>query len=491
MDSIKILITIIAHIIEGILGFIFFYLILLYFDIETVGYYGVLISFLEMFTFILDLGFAIAYLKIYSEINDPENKICNGTFLLIRLIQFMVYAVIIFVSTLFLPLDNFDPNVLYFFIGAYILGFIGSHTIIIILIRKKQIFKKTILVVSFSLTKIILLIILRDYYISDLSLIAMVYFISNLTFFIINLLFFKSVKINMPTKEYLKKFFEYSYPFFLITTLQIILINIDVLIVNQYVPINDVAVYFTAKKIYGYFYVIISGIGYILLTTFSKNIAMQKQEENLLMIKETHKFLNLLFVPLIFIFILYSTEFIALIFGQNYMKIGIILYILSFNIMLFLNYCAIETQLRALGKVMILAEISLLRTILTIVFMIIFISPEFINLGIIGAALAIVLAEIFTQIIIRPIIYKKYGIGYYWGSFRNLAIMLCVFLLQLYINSRFPYNILFIPLFILFNISLYFLINYLLRGFSKEDIKFFFSIVNLKKIKESILSEMK
>ena len=52
MDSIKILITIIAHIIEGILGFIFFYLILLYFDIETVGYYGVLISFLEMFTFI-------------------------------------------------------------------------------------------------------------------------------------------------------------------------------------------------------------------------------------------------------------------------------------------------------------------------------------------------------------------------------------------------------------------------------------------------------
>lgn len=295
----------------------------------------------------------------------------------------------------------------------------------------------------------------------------------------------------MPTKEYLKKFFEYSYPFFLITTLQIILINIDVLIVNQYVPINDVAVYFTAKKIYGYFYVIISGIGYILLTTFSKNIAMQKEEENLLMIKETHKFLNLLFVPLIFIFILYSTEFIALIFGQNYMKIGIILYILSFNIMLFLNYCAIETQLRALGKVMILAEISLLRTILTIVFMIIFISPEFINLGIIGAALAIVLAEIFTQIIIRPIIYKKYGIGYYWGSFRNLAIMLGVFLLQLYINSRFSYNILFIPLFILFNISLYFLINYLLRGFSKEDIKFFFSIVNLKKIKESILSEMK
>ncbi len=109
------------------------------------------------------------------------------------------------------------------------------------------------MVVSFALTKIILLIILRDYYISDLTLIAMVYFISNLTFFIINLFFFKSVQVKMPTKEYLIRFFRYSYPFFLITTLQIIFINIDVLIVNLYVPIKDVAIYFTAKKIYGLF----------------------------------------------------------------------------------------------------------------------------------------------------------------------------------------------------------------------------------------------
>ena len=74
------------HVLNIVLGFIFFYLIRIIFIIELVGYYGAILSFFTAFSLINDLGLQLAYLKFFSEAKNPEEEaVYNGTFLTFRI----------------------------------------------------------------------------------------------------------------------------------------------------------------------------------------------------------------------------------------------------------------------------------------------------------------------------------------------------------------------------------------------------------------------
>ncbi len=105
MDSIKSLIIIICGILENILSFLFFFLILVFFNIETLGIYSILYSFFMVFSFITDLGFILAHLKFFSEAkNNFEEEFYNGTILYFRLIQYSLYIIIIRIILSLIPL---------------------------------------------------------------------------------------------------------------------------------------------------------------------------------------------------------------------------------------------------------------------------------------------------------------------------------------------------------------------------------------------------
>ena len=144
-----------------------------------------------------------------------------------------------------------------------------------------------------------------------------------------------------------------------------------------------------------------------------------------------------------------------------------------------------------MGKTKLWALIIIIKSVIRLVMLLILTAPIFLNLGVIGASLAIPLTAILTELIIRPVLYKKYNISFYWGSFRNFAIMGCIFILQLFINEIIFYPVYYIPLFLLLDTGLYFLINYILQGFSKEDIRFVINIVSIKNLKKQIVAEMK
>ena len=68
------------------------------------------------------------------------------------------------------------------------------------------------------------------------------------------------------------------------------------------------------------------------------------------------------------------------------------------------------------------------------------------------------------------------------------------FFLQIVVNDIFIktglYTISIIPFFALLDIGLYFLLNYFLKGITKDDIKFLFSIINPRNIIKSAKSEL-
>jgi len=491
MDSIKILFSFIGYLLEISFGIIYFYLMRIYFEIEIIGYYGVITSFLSIFTFIINLGLSIPFLKVFSESkNLKEEAIWNGTFLSINIIQFSIYIIIILILFPFYPVYGGDLMAFYIFFLGNIFELLGTYVFSYFLISKKHVIKKSLAMIISLLIKIFLITTLNLFGFSSITILAIIYLTSNFIYFLINLFFLKGIKLKKPNRKFAITFIKFGFPLIIMTCMRTISINIDILLVNVWFSVEIVANYFSAKQIYIYSVVFITSFFNILTSTFSKNLSLGENEKNLIIIKQTHKFLNLFLVPLIFLIALYSTEILVFIFGENYFLTGVLLSVLVFKIFTISIDIANEIQLSSLGKFKFIAIRFICEECLAISLMIIFMSPELLNLGPIGGALAFILAPIIIQIIYRPIIYKKYGLGIYWGAFRNFFIMLLIIILQLVINNYFSYSILFIPIFMLFDITLYFLLNFIVKGFSKEDIKFIFTIINIKNIKDVISLEL-
>jgi len=492
MDSIRVILAYLGSIIDNVLGLIFFFLIRIYFNIQIIGLYGELTSFLTLFSFIIDMGFATAYLKYYSEAkNDYEEELCNSTFFFYRLIQFSLYTLVVVILIRFVDLYNFDPIITYYFILIYILRVFGTIFISIILISKKQIVKKSLALIINSIFKIILLIIFMNFFQLNINLFANVLFISNLAFTILLIYWIKDIKFVKPNKIYLVKFLKFSLPFSITIACSRIMESLDVLFVNLWFPIGDVANYFTAKEIYLFLNIFLVNIAYIFLPTFSKNFSNKKLEVNKNILKKLHKFLNIIMVPIPFILLIYSEPFFSAILGTNYILSGTILTLLTFNLMIIsLNYGNL-VFLQSIGKVYLLGLFSILNAIFFLFSMIFFMSPNFLNLGAIGASLALIVSNCLIQLIFQPYIYKKYKIGFYWGVFRNLILIFIIFVFQLYINNILDISFYIIPLFILIDFLIYIALNYILKGFTKQDFKFIISLLKFKNIKKTIASEFK
>ena len=490
MDSTKIFLLIVGNLLHLILSFIFFYFLRIFFDITVVGYYGTILSFFTVLSFINDLGFAFAYLKYYGESKGAdEQAICNGTFMVYRIIQFGLYTIIMLIMIPITPIYSGDIMIIYlFFLGMIFLRVSFFEQI---LLSKKEAFKKSLSSILYVFLKDFLLILLPFYYPNTLMLLVYINLISNIFYFALNTFLIRNRRFSKPNKEYLKKFFKFSYPYFLTNSLIFIVGNIDVLLLNLWVDIDYVANYFTAKQFYSYFLIITSSISNILLTTFSKNISEGKEKENIVIIKYTHKILNLILIPIIFLMILYSTDLFVIIFGSSYQLTGEILAIFMILLIPISLDCVNIIHLQAIGKVQLIAKYTILENVFSIVLMLLFLSPNIFNLGVFGGALSYVIAKILIQLIYRPIIYRKYNLGFYWGSFKNLLTMVTIFFIQLWINIQFIYPVFLIPMFVLIDVVLYFSLTYLLKSFSKQDFKFIRSIINIKNVVNSIKTEMK
>ena len=490
MDSIKILLNTIGISLELFLAFFHFYFIRILFDITIVGYYSLITSFLMAMSFILDLGFSIAHLKFIPEAIDEEQESeMNGAFFIFRIIQLALYIFFIIIIFPFIPIYDGNIFITILLIVSTILTF-SEVFFNPLFLSKKFVIKKSLAMLISIAFRICFLIVFMNVFVKDMYFLTITLIISSVIFFCINLYLIRDFKFKKPSLKLLKSYLNYTLPLFIVSSLTIIINNIDILIVNLWFSLNEIANFFTAKQIFTFLTIFVIGVSNVLTTTFSKNISSGEKEKNIKIIRLTHKYINLIIVPIIFLIILYSSNIIGFLFGEVYNLSSNILNYFSFSLFTTSIGCAISVQFKALGKTRLIATITIIRNLIAIFLIVIFVAPFFLNMGSLGAAIAFTSTEFIMQLIFRPIYYIKYNIGFYWGSFRNLFIMLVVFLLQYYINSVIKIELYYVPLFILMDLALYFFINYLLKGFTIEDIKFFLSVINFKNIKNQIITEL-
>jgi len=492
MDSIKIIISILSSSMAFVFELIFFYLIRIFFNIEIIGYYSVIISLLMTLSFIIDLGFSTTHLKYFPEAqNNHEEAIYNGTFLFFRFFQFMVFILIMVIFLPFLQSIRNELVLSYVLSLAIIISLFGKAVFNPLYLSKKYVIRKAIPLVLSGLMKILMLFLFILIFKSKFLTLIFSILISNLIYLYLNFFLIKNFKFRVSPGKVRRKYLKYAYPFFIINSLNLIVLNIDTLLLSIWFPIEQIANYFTAKQMYSFLIIFVMSISELLLTTFSKNISLEKEDLNLKLMNIVDKYLNLLIVPILMLIVLYSQDVLIIIFGANYELTGIIFIILSINLFILSTSISYLVQLQAMGKIKFIAKITILRHIIGVLLMILLIAPFIFDLGVMGAALSFTLTELFTYIVFRVVGYKKYNFKFYWGSMRNLIIMFLIIGFHILSNKFIFYSSHLIPLFMLLDIFLYFLINYLFKGFSKDDIKFLLSIFNYNNIKRTIFSELK
>ncbi len=136
MDSIKIIFSISGNLIAYSLEFIFFLSIRIFFDIGVNGQYGIIMSFLSLFSFLMSLGIETTYLKIVSETEDPiKIARCNGTFLFYRVIQAIIFTGVTSLIIIFIPIYN-NFRIFYIFLFGNLCGYLSYYIFEFLLISK-------------------------------------------------------------------------------------------------------------------------------------------------------------------------------------------------------------------------------------------------------------------------------------------------------------------------------------------------------------------
>ncbi|MFX0186768.1 MAG: oligosaccharide flippase family protein [Candidatus Hodarchaeota archaeon] len=481
MQSQRIIFVVVFKVSKYALSFVFFYLMVLFYAPAVIGIVRFAIAFVAIFSFIFNLGFNIAHLKIYPEETSKSSSI--GTLLSFK-------AVFICISICFyymiLSLFNFDKTIttiIIIFIVELIVQSINT-SFSNILIADNEIIKGSFPWIIISSSKILLLVIGLYIYPKNEITLSFIYLLSTILHTAFLLPYILRYNISKPTNSVIKKYLKFTYPLIFSNIAVLISGNIGIILINFWISSEAVAFYYAAEHFSVFRTIIPNVISLVMVSIFAKNIKKGNLEKNKRIIKKITKYSCILFGAIILLSFLYSDELILIFLGDVYEPSIFVFNILILAQIFVINDVAVFTDLNARGLTKLFSAIKIIGEFYKTFLIILFIAPNGLNLGINGLALAILFGNFTYSLLIRIILWKKYKYGYNFGIILYLFVVLLIFLFNVLVIAMIDFLTYFylIPLFAILNIFFYFIILYILRGIKKEDIRYFKLMLNIKNL---------
>jgi O-antigen/teichoic acid export membrane protein len=453
----------------------------LFYSPKAIGTVQFALAFVALFSFIFNLGFSIAHLKIYPE---EDNKAgCIGALITFKIFFIIMALAFYFVLLSILNLDLILTIIIIIFIFEQIFESINS-SMTNILMANNEIIKGSFPWIIVSATKIVLLVIGLLIFKTNEVTLSFIYILSTLshTGFLIPYLI--SFKIQKPNKLLLKKYLKYTYPLSFSAIAVLIGTNIGFVLINIWISPEAVAFYYVGDHLSVFRTIIPNIISLVMISIFSKNIKENNTLKNKQLIKRISRYFCILWAGIIILSFLYSDEIILLFLGEVYRPSIIIFNILILTQIIIINDIAVLTDLNARGLTKLFSIIKVIGEIYNIFLSILFIAPFGLNLGINGLALSVLVRYLTYTPIVRIYLWKKFKYGYNFEILFYLAAALIVILINPFLTSNL--NLLesyyLIPIFIIMDLILYVAILYLFRVIRKEDLKYFKLFLNIKSL---------
>ena len=202
-------------------------------------------------------------------------------------------------------------------------------------------------------------------------------------------------------KSFCKKIFIYSLPFAATSILYSIYYSIDVVMLNQLVGNYATGIYNATYKLISILTLLYSVYGAVVYPVMSK---MFKNDKKLLIItfEKSIKYLLLIIIPFAIAIMIYSTDIIHLIYGNEYDAASSALSILIWTISLLFVNGVCNNLLNASYKEVTITKIYAIAAVFNVVLNLILIPYYSYN----GAATATVLSDLLIMIIQLYVIYR-------------------------------------------------------------------------------------
>jgi O-antigen/teichoic acid export membrane protein len=381
-------------------GFLLMFILARYLSLKDFGLFTFSLVVSGMIVLIIEYGYSIKLLKDTSKYKNKISELTSNSVVIKIILLLLIF--LIFLSFYFLNLyTNYELYIFLLMMLSAIFNSFANH----FLIPFRSIDRFDVEAKYVFLNNIMLFVLISGLAIYTKQLELVIYgfvFVKliymSLTFFLFQNKFgFKFSKINLY--EELKN----GFPFAVHIAVGAFYLNVDTLILKQYIPIEDIGIYQAGLKLLGALTIIMAIINNVLLP---KLTSLRENNKN--------SFINLvvqfnyisIFVGLIIVIVIniFNREVIMFIFGENFMELN--QYIFLFSIIIFLRYFGV-----VYGILLTISDNQKIRTygvVFTLFFIILsdlFIIPRY---EIYGALIVLILAHIILNTIYVFFTYKEY-----------------------------------------------------------------------------------
>ncbi len=495
----KIALTYFGQLLISGIGFIALIFISHFMGPTPLGIVAYSMSFIGMFHFITDLGFNSAHVKRLSEGKNPA--LCNGTFLTtkISLTLVMVAAVLIAITVT----GNQGPllehpeqlTVVYILLAFFVLQSFGESAQYTFQAGMESA-KEQLPQVSRAVVRLVAVIVIA---LAGLGVIALAtsYVLGGLALVFSSLILIRRYPLARPSWQYFKSYLSFALPVAFYSVIVSINLNIDKLMIGSFYSVDEVAFYFSGEQLVLVMVALSASVGILLFPTISAMHARSDMAGIRLITNISERYLSIIITPLIVLCAIFAEPLIAIFFGNEFLPavpifrlLLIVTYLSSINI-------AYARQMEGTNRPGLGVRIASINIILNIVLNLIFIPDQLfgirlLGLGAIGAAIATAISFVPAFILMRYYAYRITGTRSNWRILLHLftaGVTGCAaYFTSLAIASIQWYHL--IGFGITFLI-IYFGILYLMREFTKEDLRYLLDLLNPRKMGDYAKSELK
>lgn len=447
----------------------------------------------------VNIGFDTIHLQYCGEDNASKYF---GTFFIIKSVLIIANTTFAIILSFFLVI--LDEN--FFLILLLIISnsiFLFSEVFIINLKSRLKIFKSEIpylLKNSGEILSILVLALNVELIYNPLLFLCLSRLIFNLVYLLITLFLSRGEFIISPPKRtFFLKYIKDTKPFIYYSIIYIISMNIGNIIIRYSIGYESLAYYgFVQNYIIGTLGIISSSLIQISISSYSKYYQNKNKEVIKELTFKIEKYNSVIFLFII-IFTFVNGETLFLIFLPKYTISLPILYILIFYPYFLAITRPYGSLLKALRKQKALARINSSIHIFEIILMI-FLIPSNIyffqsfGLGIIGCAVAQTLPWVLWVFLIRYKVLKSYSLRPNYNIIKHFIIAFLSIISLSILNKIFSHllSINLIGLLLINTvliIIIFFVPLILIKEFKRNDLKFLFELLNLKKYISSLKEE--
>ena len=497
---------------------------------EALGIIGFAIAFLAIFNFIADLGFSSAHVKRISEGKDLGT--CIGTYAAIKVFLTGLMVIVIFTAIFIWKnvlhegfYDATTESVIIVFVVYYVFSNLQIATATFE--GRKEIAKREITKTFENIVKVPLMILvalagvtsigmmsvspsewpqflqplqqfLADHAVGSL---AMTYVFGAISTFFIGIWFLRKYPLKKPSWELCKSYFFFALPVMLISTVSVISVNIDKIMIGYFWTSTEVGYYFTVQQILQIFSVITPSVGVVLFPTISEYHSSKNFQEIRRTTHLAERYLSMVMIPAMVVIIIFAHPFINIMLSGAFLPAASVLIVLTFYAFIRCLMTPYISLIRGINRPGAAAKIMFVMCATNISLNYLFIpeggilSSFGIN-GPTGAAIATVLSALVGFFGLRIVAKKLTGITILQSHTPRHVIAGIVMGIVLYFlafcTPFFPavqWHHLF--MFAVMGLAVYLGVLFMLKEFKKQDLLFFLNMLQPKKMLKYVSSELK